>query len=71
MYANRKYSKELAYDERVMDVKWFNTDYGSVAASVNFMKPPKLGGANSGENAKAVIVSNLRIYIVDKYLGVI
>lgn len=53
---NRKYSLKLAYDERVLDVKWtgFSADFASF----------------SDRQLKGVVATNQRIYIVDDKLAV-
>lgn len=53
IYQNRKYSFKLAYDEKVIDIRWYSFS------------------SSSGGNPKAVIVSNQRIYIVDKNLSIV
>ena len=95
LYSNRKYAFKLAYDERVVDVKWIVTanasmgdgsprggKHGSPArgsrtnnfedlGSASKSKLSSTGSLSSSSTFKAVIVTNQRIYIVDKHLSII
>jgi hypothetical protein len=96
IYVNRKYSFKLAYDERVIDIKWYNFNNPSKEKQES---PDKGRDRSRGRskspigrksalfqtidygtskntiterfNPKAVIVTNQRIYIVDKNLGML
>lgn len=85
IFQNRNYSFQLSYDERLVDLRWFNLfaksgdlNQQQFASSLSSIESQSAGLRSSRTSndpnkpkPKAVIATNQRICIVDRNLGIL